>query len=94
MLRFSSRLLLHWFRPSVTNGRRPAFAKCAPLSVPASGSLTVELQALNFTTYMADNDENKDMDTGNDQDKDYGDTSAEDTDKGADETAARNDDSN
>ena len=43
---------------------------------------------------MADNDENKDMDTGNDQDKDYGDTNAEDTDKGADETAARNDDSN
>lgn len=44
---------------------------------------------------MADNtDENTGMETDENRDKDYGDTSAEDTDKGADSSAARQDDTN
>ena len=42
---------------------------------------------------MADNDENTGMDAVN-PDADNGDTSAEDTDAGADSTAARHDDDN
>ena len=40
---------------------------------------------------MADTDENTGMNVDANPDEDYGDTNAEDTDKGADETAARHD---